>query len=78
MIKRPLRPHFGPLDQVELLKSMGDARRRASLLAGAAGTSSPRYRLCQDLHEAIDALAADLTGDPSYFHDKPAPGSAQG
>jgi hypothetical protein len=27
------------------------------------------------LHQAVDALAADLTGDPSFFDDKPRKGS---
>ena len=64
-------------DRDALLRAMGDARDRASLCGGASGFGSPRHRLCADMQKAIDALAADLTGDPAYFVLKPAPSSCQ-
>jgi hypothetical protein len=71
MTRRPLRPHFGPMEKDALLKVMSEARQRALLAGGAAGYASPRWQLCDELRKVIDALATDLTGDPSYFHLKP-------
>jgi hypothetical protein len=78
MIKRLLRPTFGPTEQAELLKLMGEARHRAHLCGGATGYGSPRDLLCDAMCNAIDALAADLTGDPEYFWDKMAPARHSG
>ena len=68
-----LPPSFGPADVDDLIRLMGDLRRRAHLCGGAAGLGSPRDRLCDAMCKAIDALAADLTGEPEYFWQKAAP-----
>jgi hypothetical protein len=70
MSARARRPSAPPTDQ--LLAALGEARR-LTLQVGAAekSYSSDRYRLTQNLHTAIDALTASVTGDPTYFHAKP-------
>lgn len=68
--ERHLPPGFGSADVDDLIRLMGDLRQRAHLCGGAAGLGSPRDRLCDAMCKAIDALAADLTGDREYFGDK--------
>lgn len=67
---RARRPFFGPTERDELLSHMGDVRHRANLCGAADGYGSRRHVLCDLLRSAIDALAADLTGDSSYYWDK--------
>ena len=68
---RPLRPHFSFDDRTKLLRSMEAARTGALMFGGSEGYGSRQWRLCDALREAIDALAGDLTGDPTHFHAKP-------
>jgi hypothetical protein len=58
MVRRSLWPKFGDRERIELLKSMEDTRRRTLVLGSSLQISSHRYRLCQDLHKVVDALAA--------------------
>jgi len=73
MIRRPLRPTFSYSARHELLRALGDARELALQCAHAEHQESELRRKCEGLHIAVDALAAELTGDPAYFHLKPAP-----
>jgi len=48
-------------------------RELALQCAHAEHHESELRRKCEVLHIAIDALSTELTGDPAYFHLKPAP-----
>jgi hypothetical protein len=48
------------------------ARHDAIICGAAAGFGSERYKKCDTLQEAIDALAEELTGDPEFYWSKPA------
>ena len=70
-MSRAKRPHFSPLDKHPLLDALGNARHWVIRFSSAQDFHSPQRRICEDLNKAIDALAGELTGDPSYFHAKP-------
>jgi hypothetical protein len=69
-MSRARRPSFSPSDQEALLKVLGEVRHRALLCGSAAGYGSPRHELTARLSDAIDDVAADLTGDREHFWDK--------
>ena len=71
MTRRARRPSFGPTETQALLDAMERARNGAIMCGSSVGFGRPRYLLCAALRQAIDALAADLTGDPPHFHLKP-------
>jgi hypothetical protein len=71
VIKRPLRPHLSFDDRSELLETMGRVRAIANGFGASNGFNSPQHKLTDSLQVAIDALATELTGDPTYFHAKP-------
>ena len=71
MIRRPLRPHFSSADEAFLLDALRIARENTIKCGGAEMFGFDRYERCRRVTEAIDALAGDLTGDPTRFHAKP-------
>jgi hypothetical protein len=72
MARRARHPSFGQSEAQALLEAMERARRGAIMCGASVGFGKPRELLCRSLVQAIDALAADLTGDPTYFHLKSA------
>ncbi|SCZ73427.1 hypothetical protein SAMN04488118_11721 [Epibacterium ulvae] len=62
----------------EVLAKLEVGRRGAIQVSTEAKIASPEYRAAQSLTNAIDNLAEILTGDPSYFHLKPATSRQQG
>jgi hypothetical protein len=62
---------FGPDDQCALLAAMSLSRRHVARLRTVASADSERFRLCEEVTAAIERLAADLTGDESYFYARP-------
>jgi hypothetical protein len=71
MIRRPLRPHFGPDDQKKLIEALGNARDWTIKCLSAADFHSPRMAKCEALNRCIDDLAEELTGDRKLFGLKP-------
>jgi hypothetical protein len=71
MVRRPLRPSFGPDDEQRLMQALREARAHTIKCSAAAPPHSGRYAKCAAVAESIDALAAGLTGNPKYFHVKP-------
>jgi hypothetical protein len=71
VIRRPLRPHFSFQDQNELLAVMERARTSADRFGASRGYNSPQHKHANELQKTIDALATELTGDPTYYHAKP-------
>jgi hypothetical protein len=71
MNSKPRRSSFGPRDEAALLDAMGAARTQVTRLCGAISPNCDRYRRCAKVLEAIDDLAADMTGDKTFFHSKP-------
>jgi hypothetical protein len=70
MIRRPLRSNFGMEDRSRLLEALGRARTCTITCSSAENPSSERYAKCSAVTASIDALAEDLTGDPTFFHTK--------
>ncbi len=62
---------FGPTDQAVLLETMRVARHHVRQLCGAISADSERYKRCEKVISAMEALAADLTGDKEFFYPKP-------
>jgi hypothetical protein len=71
MVRRPLRPSFGPDDEQRLMQALREARAHTIKCSAAAPPHSERYAKCHAVTTSIDALAAELTGDPKHFHTKP-------
>ncbi len=73
MIRRPLRSSFSIEDRGRLLEALGRARACTITCSSAERPSSERYAKCRAVTASIDALAEDLTGDPTFFHTKVKP-----
>jgi hypothetical protein len=71
MNSKPRRASFGPREEAALLDAMGAARNKITRLCGAISPNSDRYKRCSAILNAIDDLAADMTGDRTYYHAKP-------
>jgi hypothetical protein len=71
MIRRPLRPSFGPDDQKLLIEALRNARDFIIKCSCAAPFGSSRRQKCDALVKGIDALAEELTGEPKLFALKP-------
>lgn len=71
MNSKPRRYSFGPGEQAELLESLGAARLQVTRLCAAISPNGARYKRCSAVLNAIDDLAADVTGDRTFFHAKP-------
>ena len=71
MVRRPLRPSFSGEDEKRLIDALGNARHMALKCSSAEMYGSPRHQRCHAVTKSIDTLAEDLTGDATFFHDKP-------
>jgi hypothetical protein len=54
-----------------LIEAMREVRNLAGMRGAAAGHGSPRNRLIKELGTSIDALAAEITGEPVLLAAKP-------
>ncbi len=69
MVRRPRPlPPLPDAEREELLAELGAARRLAVRLGGRPG--GPNYDVLHAVVEAVDAVAAHLTGDGQYFWAK--------
>ena len=64
------RRHIASIDESAVLEQMGLCRKAVIDLGAAYGPRSGIYRESRHLTECIDCIAALLTGDRRYFHDK--------
>ena len=67
--------NFGPVDRQRMLAAMGMVRESVAMCMSVELPDSPRARKCRAVQDSIDALAADLTGDPAYYESKAAAAS---
>ena len=66
------RPGFSPDDVDRLLFELEDARNSVVRYAASRGFHSAEYELSHRLMEAVDDLAANITGKRKYFHSETA------
>lgn len=67
MVQRRCRPGFSKDDEERLLAYMEVTRHLSINYAAAYGFHSPQYALKTSLNDAIDKLAAQITGDLRFF-----------
>ena len=71
MARRSRRPSFSVQDRDQLISALREARNSVIKCAAAEPYGSPRYKHCDAITSSVDDLAADLTGDRTFFHAKP-------
>ena len=71
MSRRPRRPSFSVQDRDRLLGALREARSSVIKCGAAEPFGSLRYKLCDAVTSSVDDLAADLTGERTFFHAKP-------
>ena len=70
MARRSRRGELFEGEKRELLTVLGNCRAGLVTHLSALRYGSPTYALCSAVVDAIDALAALLTGDTPHFHAK--------
>jgi len=71
------RSKRGFVKKAEVLEKLAVGQAGAIQTHREAKINSPEYRAATGVTEAIDRLAEELTGDPTYFHIKMATSAQQ-
>ena len=70
-MSRRRRLMFTSAEKEELLKSIGQARCAAIMVATLAKIGSDEYKASQELISSVDRLALCLGAEIDHFHTKP-------